>query len=256
MAIIPDSFEPLAQGNSLLHKLDPRAKMLVAAGFSLIVAMGSNRLMLGLALALGILCVITARLPLRHIIGRLAIVNVFIAFLWIMLPWSLQTQEGWSLSIDPIGLRTTVAVTLKANAIVLVMLGLVSTSPMVRLLHGLHHMRVSNKLVHLLMFFFRYIHVFNQEYSRMRMAMKVRAFVPRTNMHTYRAMAHLVGMLLVRSYDRAERVYQAMLCRGFTGTYWVLEHFHWHKRDSVFCIIGGLALLVLAALSLWPGSIL
>lgn len=245
-------WEPMAAGDSCLHRMDPRAKMIIATVFSLVVAMGRGWTMLGLALGLGLLAMALARLPWGLVLKRMLVVNFFIAFLWVMLPFTLTTQGGWSLSVDRGGAALALAITLKANAIVLVLMSLVSTTPVVRLLHALHHMKVSDKLVHLFMFFFRYIHVFNQEYQRMRAAMRVRAFVPRSNLHTYRSIAHLVGMLLVRSYDRAERVYQAMLCRGFTGTYWVLDHFHWHRRDMVFSYAGAasMAVLIIAGVGL------
>ena len=66
--------------------------------------------------------------------------------------------------------------------------------------------------------------------------MKARCFRPGTNLHTYRTYAYLVAMLLLKSYDRAERVYKAMLCRGFKGQYHVLDHFALAPSDVV---IGG-----------------
>lgn len=244
MAEAINPFEPLAFGHTWLHRRDPRAKLLLAAGFSLLVAVGQGWAMLVSALVMGIITVAASRPPLGPVFKRLVAVNVFIAFLWVMLPVSITSgPEGWSLGWDRAGVILALTVTLKANAIVLVLLGLVATTPVVRLLHALHHLRLSDKLVHLFMFFFRYIHVFNQEYHRLRMAMRVRAFRPGTNLHTYRATANLVGMLLVRSYDRAERVYQAMLCRGFSGTYWVLEHFEWGPRDTALSLTGVAALI-------------
>jgi cobalt/nickel transport system permease protein len=78
--------------------------------------------------------------------------------------------------------------------------------------------------------------------------MRVRGFVPRTNMHTYKSYAYLVGMLLVRSYDRAERIHKAMLCRGFNRKYYSLTQFSL-KMEDIFClslmsaVILGLAVL-------------
>ncbi|MFW5792080.1 MAG: energy-coupling factor transporter transmembrane component T family protein, partial [Desulfohalobiaceae bacterium] len=82
-----------------------------------------------------------------------------------------------------------------------------------------------------------------QEYLRLRRAMKTRAFRPRTNLHTYRSYGHLLGMLFVRSFDRAERVHQAMRCRGFKGRFYSLTEFSLTSRDVVF----GLACMVLTA---------
>ena len=56
-------------------------------------------------------------------------------------------------------------------------------------------------------------------------------FEPSTSLRTYKTFANLVAMLLLKSYDRAERVYDAMLCRGFKGRYYVLDHFHLTGKD-------------------------
>ena len=64
-----------------------------------------------------------------------------------------------------------------------------------------------DKLVHLFFFTFRYFQVIHQEYLRLRAAMRIRCFQPGTNGHTYRMLAYLLGMLLVRSYDRGQRLW-------------------------------------------------
>jgi len=75
--------------------------------------------------------------------------------------------------------------------------------------------------------------------------MKIRGLQPGTNIHTYRSYAYLAAMLLVRSYDRANRVFQAMLCRGFHGTFYSLRTFSWRRRDGVFVVASFLALAAL-----------
>ena len=88
-------------------------------------------------------------------------------------------------------------------------------------------------MVHLFFFCFRYIHVIHQEYQRLTKAMKIRGFKPRTNLHTYRAYAYLVGMLLVRSFDRSRRIVAAMKCRGFNGPFYILHHYQMKRYDYV-----------------------
>jgi cobalt/nickel transport system permease protein len=237
--------ETFAHGQSLLHRLDPRGKLGVALGFSLVVGLSQMRALAWVGLGLGVLAVTVARLPLRELLKRLMVVNGFVVLLWAMVPWTWgERGPAW----DAEGLDLTIMITLKTNAVVLVLLGLVSTSPINHLFHALAHWKAPEKLVHLFLFFYRYLHVLHREYHRLQWALKVRGFRPRTDMHTWRTYAWLVGMLLVRSFDRAQRVYQAMLCRGFTGTLWLLDHFEWRSRDRNF--VAGSS-LVLAAMALW-----
>lgn len=68
------------------------------------------------------------------------------------------------------------------------------------------------------------------------------------NLHTYRSLGHLVGMLLVRSFDRAERIAAAMKCRGFQGRFYLLDHFTFGRRDALFCGLSASLLIGLVLL--------
>jgi cobalt/nickel transport system permease protein len=244
--------ETFAHGHSILHRLDPRAKILAALGFSIVVGLSATYSALWAGLALGIVLLLVGQLPIWPLLKRLWAVNFFVAFLWLVLPWRLEADGNWSWHFvyDPMGLALAGKITLKANAIVMILIGLLATSPINNLFHALAHMKTPQKLVHLFLFFYRYLHVLHREYHKLTMAMRARGFQPGNNLHTYRTYAHLAGMVLVKSYDRAERVYQAMLCRGFHGTYWLLDHFHWSRSETMFLTIFGLALAGLIAISL------
>jgi cobalt/nickel transport system permease protein len=117
--------------------------------------------------------------------------------------------------------------------------------------HALAHLHVPQKLAHLLLLTVRYLDVLHLEYRRMRAAMKVRCFRPGMNRHTYRTFGYLVGMLLVRSFDRSERIMAAMKCRGFQGRFYLLDHFAFSaRRDAPFCF-ASLALLGLLITMGW-----
>lgn len=77
--------------------------------------------------------------------------------------------------------------------------------------------------------------------------MKIRGFSPKTNLHTYRTYAYVVGMLLVKSYERARRVEAAMLCRGFDGRFYDLSEFSYKLSDG-FALVA--LLLVTACIGL------
>ena len=69
----------------------------------------------------------------------------------------------------------------------------------------------------LLLTTYRYLHVISQEYRRLRRSAAMRCFRPATNLHTYRTYSYLIGMTIVRSHERSQRIYNAMRMRGFTG---------------------------------------
>ena len=235
-------------------RLDPRAKLLAALGFSLVVALAPGWPGPALGLGLGLAMIPWSRLPGGLLVKRALGVNLFVVFLWVFLPWRLDWADGLALSYAPEGLVLAGLITLKVNAIFLCLSVLVGTSTVNQVLHALAHLKLPAKLVTLFMLFYRYLHLLEQEYRRLRQAMTVRGFVPGTNLHTYRSYARLLAMLLVRSVDRSERVYQAMLCRGFAGTFWLLDHFAWRRADSAFCTASGVILLGLALVQ-WGGPL-
>jgi cobalt/nickel transport system permease protein len=227
--------ETLAHGTSLLHRLDPRGKLVAALLFALPMALADRFAAIGSGLALALGLVLLAGLPPREVARRLLFVNLFLLFFWLLLPFTYgQPASTGTFGFGREGLLLATRLTLKANGIMLVFTALVATSPVVTLGHALHSLAVPDKLVYLLLFTFRYIHVLDTEYRRLHNSMLIRGFRPRTNVHTYRSYAYLIGMLLVRSSNRAQRVHEAMLCRGFQGRFHSLYRFAFARRDGFF----------------------
>jgi cobalt/nickel transport system permease protein len=243
----------LAPCPSLIDRIDPRTRILAAVAFSAVVAVVNAFPTLGLALTVPLLAAMLARLPPLGVVKRLLPVNVLMLFLIALLPWTAAGPEDRVLAaLGPLtytweGLLLAAAITIKANAIVLAIVVLVGTLDIVTLGHALSHLHVPDKLTHLLLFTVRYLDVLRREYLRLRASMKIRGFRPRMSLHTYRSYGYLVGMLLVRSLDRSERIVAAMKCRGFRGRFYLFAHFTFSLRDAWFAAV---SLLLLAALAL------
>jgi cobalt/nickel transport system permease protein len=231
--------------------MDPRVKILGLLSFSLVIAVSGDFTVLIIAVAASVSALLLARLNMRQVAIRLAAVNGFVLFLWLFLPFTtpgeVVTSWGW-LDVHREGVLLSLSITLKANSIAVATIALLGTSSIFDLVHALVHLKVSNQLIQLFFFCYRYISVIHNEYTRLRASMRIRCFKPRMCMHNYRSIAYLVGMLFVRSNDRSERIYQAMLLRGFTGTFWTLDHFHMHRSDWVAA--GAMAVLVLFLIGL------
>jgi cobalt/nickel transport system permease protein len=217
--------EPFAHGSSPLHRLDPRIRLIAAAGLSVVVALANQFTTLALALAAGFLLIALARLPLVTVAGRLSVVAGFLLLLWLVLPFTVTGAPLFA--VGPLTATTAGAayagrITLKSIAILSLFLALVTTMSVATLGHTLARLRLPDKLIVLLLLTYRYLFVLEQEYQRLKRAADIRGFRPGTNLHSYRTYAYLVGMLLVRASARARRVYQAMCCRGFRGRFYTL----------------------------------
>ena len=239
-----------AQGDSLVHRLDPRPRIVIAFLFSILIAVSTRISVASAGLVVGAILVVLARLRFLDLLKRLLEVNVFIVFVWLFVPF---TYPGDPLArLGPLtatrqGVQYALSITLKCNAIILTLTALVATVDVVRLGHALYHLHLPAKLIHVFMFTIRYFDVLNREYRRLSSALRVRGFRPRTNRRTYRTYAYLVATLLVRSLDRSQRVVAAMKCRGFSGRFYLLHHFTLARSDLLF----GLAFLIVLVLLGW-----
>lgn len=235
-----------------LDRVDPRLRIVAAVALSAVVALADDFFVLGLALGAAVLGLALSGLSPRVVVGRLLPLNVVMLLLALLLP--LTTEHTTCLfSIGPLsfsseGLWLAARIALMGNAIVLALLVLVGPIDPTVLGHALSHLHLPEKLTHLFLFTVRYLDVFRREYVRLAAAMKVRGFRPRVSRHAYRNYGYLVGMLLVRSFDRSERVVAAMKCRGFRGRFYLLDHFALSRQDVPFCVVSLVILAVLIVL--------
>ncbi|SDI38025.1 cobalt ECF transporter T component CbiQ [Aliiruegeria lutimaris] len=242
---------------SWLGRIDPRIRILCAAAFAVVVVACEDFAPLGLAVAISLFLLSASRLPARRTMMRVATMDSFILFILLLLPFTVPGEPIftlWGFAASWEGLWQAIEIALKANAIVLALMALVSTMEPVTLGHALHALKVPEGLVHLLMFTVRYIDVLREEYLRLKQATKARGFRPGTNRHSYRTYGYLVGMMLVRSLERSERILGAMKCRGFTGRIPLLDRMAFGPSDVLFVTGFVLVLFAIGAMELAYGA--
>ncbi|MFW6181760.1 MAG: cobalt ECF transporter T component CbiQ, partial [Spirochaetota bacterium] len=200
--------ERFAEGDSLLHRLDPRVKLLAVFPCALLVALAETRGAPLAALAAAGALAAAARLSPPAVLKSVKPLLIFMVFLWIVLPLSVPGTP--LISLGPLGVSREGAgqaflISVKSLAVVMLVISLLGTSSVTSLMHAMRHLRVPPKLLFLAFLTFRYVFVIQVEYQRLRNAMRARGFSPGTNLHTYKSYAYLIGMLLVRSFERSER---------------------------------------------------
>lgn len=241
----------MVTGTGVLDSLDPRTRILAALSFAVLVVGLQSLFVLALALGVPLSLLLATRLPVRETLRRMAAMDGFIVFMLVLLPFTVPGAPLFSVfgvGFSSEGLLKAIEIALKANAVVLMLMVTVGTLEPVTLGHALHRLKAPATLVHLMMFTVRYIGVLHQEYLRLRSAMKVRSFQLRNSLHTYKSIGYLVGMMLVRSVDRSERILSAMKCRGFTGKIPLLDSMRFSWSDGLFALGGFLIALGLLCL--------
>ncbi|MGM0451556.1 MAG: cobalt ECF transporter T component CbiQ [Thermodesulfobacteriota bacterium] len=229
--------EPFAHGNSILHRLDPRVKIVTAVVYSVVVAVVYQFPALAAAFVISTLLLRMAGLNLKTVVKRLALVNGFVLMFWLILPLTANGQilyQWGPMAIYQPGVIIAAQITLKSNAILMALIALVATMRFATLGHALNRLRLPEKFVFLFMLTYRYIFVIEAEYKRIWRAVKIRGFYPKTSIHCYKTYAYMIGMLFIRAANRAERVYRAMRCRGFTGRFYSLAEFRPSAGSWIF----------------------
>lgn len=229
--------ERFAQGNSLLHRRDPKAKIIAAVALVSVSATSNSFVVAVVSLILGVTLFYLTNLPVRLVLKRMIAINTFTLFLWLTLPLTYGGREFTTmgpLSLSAEGLQLAALITLKTNAIILAIIALLGTSRIANIGHALETLHCPKKLCFILLFSYRYVFVIYQEYRRLVRAAQMRCFVPATTIHTYRTFGYLFGMTLVKSWNRATRVHQAMVLRGFNGQLIPLSKDIYTTGDTVF----------------------
>jgi cobalt/nickel transport system permease protein len=214
---VSDFWDRYGRSVSVCHRLPPVLKLVLAV--SVIVA--------GAAIpvrywpAYGVLgCLVfvghsIAGVPFGYIVKRLLLFLPFIGSMAISLPLSQGLDRGWDLMLT-ILFRGTLAF--------LVSLWLVNVMPFEQLLVTLRRLKVPAIVVAILAFMYRYVFVVWDELDSLRLARKTRSFGRGSLWFRWKTLAQMLGMLLIRSLNRAERIHGAMQARGWNGeVHWLEE---------------------------------
>ncbi len=232
--------EPFASGSSVIHRIDPRFKLVFATLLSFTIALSHELYCLYFGVVISVLLIASAKINLFKIIKKLSVVAGFLLLLWIVLPLTYKGDTLFyigSLPFSKQGIHLCFQITLKSVSILLIFISLMATMSFAQMGHAMDKLGVSGKIVYLFLMTFRYVFVLDYEYKRLLKAVKIRGFKARNGMHTYKTFAYIIGMLFVRASDRGERVHQAMVCRGFKGKFYSLHEFTPHVRNRVFSFI-------------------
>jgi cobalt/nickel transport system permease protein len=231
---------------SPVHRLDPRAKILGFAGITLVAVSSPLQAwpaFVACAVALAAIAV-PARVSFGTVWGRARVVLPLVVFVAVFVPFvrgGPQVAVG-PFSLSEAGLATFALVTVKATigTVSAVLLGATTSFPDV--LHGLERMRAPRLLTVIAAFMYRYLFVIADEARRMRAALAARAYRPR-HVAQAAALGRVVTALFLRTYERGERVYLAMLARGYRGSMPRLSALAFRRMDVAF--LAGLAALLL-----------
>ena len=227
--------DQLSSMDSPVHRLDPRTKIACTLLYcAIVVSVPTPRWGL-LGLCVPPLCgaLAVSRLPLGYLLKRCLMLSPLVLTVVIFFPLT-GTGGARVAAIGPLEVRTDglwmgAGIAARFLLTILAVLVLACTTPFAVLLRGLARFRVPRLFIMVLSFLYRYLFVLVDECDRMRRARDSRC--PRAR-GVAMAAPGMLAMLFIRTYDRSDRVYAAMLARGFDGTVRTVGELAFAARDA------------------------
>ena len=252
-----NTFDRYLARASAIHRLDPRVKVVAALAFILSVALLPDGAWAayGAALAILMAAAVAADLSPWLIVRRSLVGLPFLlaAVTILFIPGRVVWAGPWGLEVSDAGLVRFAGILSRSLISLGTAVWLTATTRFPDILHALRHLRVPAVVVSIIAFMYRYLFVLVEEVERLLRARAARSArlpgAPGGGSLGWRAAVagHMAGQLFVRSLDRSDRVYNAMLARGYRGELLTLAPHAMRGRDWTALAFG---LLLSVALQL------
>lgn len=234
----------LATGDSAIHRLDARAKVLTVFFYIIAVVSFDRYALMELApfLLFPVITVTLSGLPITYILKKVLTILPFTLFVGLFNPFfdreihlvfgPIAISGGW---ISCISILVRSALTVGSAVI------LIASTGFMPVCHALDRLGTPRVFTVQLLFLYRYIFVLTEEAARTTRARELRSFGKKGS--GISSFGPLIGHLLIRTWSRAERIHMAMLARGFSG------EFHTNKmkgfsRNEYLYVIGWILVFI------------
>ncbi len=242
---------------SPLHSVSPTAKVLVFLSLIVICVTSGATDYLSYAgyFAFLIICLSASHVPVIHVLRRSLVVLPFMAMAALSIPFLGHGAEGAATARGShAGLTVFQGVVFKSYISVFSLVLLSAVTPFPQLLGALRKLRMPTVFLSLMSFTYRYLFLLIEEFERMIRARDARCYQGGWLWQT-KVVGRMIGTFFIRSYERAERVHNAMASRGFDGHVPSDNVRPMRPKDYLF-MLTSLAILVGFRVFLAPGRVL
>jgi len=229
--------DQLSYKDTFVHRLDPRAKLIATLLFLFTVISFSKYEIAALLpfFLYPMLLMTLGDIPFMFIFRKVVMVSPFAIFIGIfnplLDPGQVTVFQGLTVSA---GWISFLSILIKFTLTVSTALLLIATTSFPNVCHALRQLGLPSLFVSQLSFLYRYIFVLMEETMRIVRARNMRSYGERGK--GIKIFVRIVGILFIRTVERAERIYFAMLSRGFQGDMPSLKRFHIKTGDVVFAL--------------------
>jgi len=254
-----DAFDRYHHGQSPLHSLDPRIKVVITLAFIISNALLPDGAWFAFVLA-------WAAVIFGNAVSGLGVGFTFKRS-FIALPFALAAITVlfsipgkpvttfhfmmWNFTITDAGLLRFVSIVVRSWLSVQMAILLVAVTEFPKIIHALTHLHVPRIITIIISFLYRYLFVLTDEVMRLLTARKARSAASAGQRSggsvrwRARIAGHMAGQLFLRSYERSDRIYNAMLSRGYKGELMTMHPHHYHMHDLVIGVLSILGLIIM-----------
>ncbi|MBF0464675.1 MAG: cobalt ECF transporter T component CbiQ [Nitrospirae bacterium] len=230
--------DKLAYKDCFMQSIDPRVKIITTAAFTIVVVSYSKYELTGLMpfFLFPMVCSSLGDVPLKYVLKKLLFFSVFPLLIGIFNPL-IDTKPVFFFMNTSVsgGWISLISIFLKFQLTFSFAVIFIATTPLPQVCAGLKRLGVPDIFTSQLMFLYRYIFVLAEETMRMLRARGLRTF-GEVNM-SMKDFINLAGLLFIKTCERAERIYRAMLSRGFSNTIHSIKDISIKHTDLLYLAI-------------------
>jgi cobalt/nickel transport system permease protein len=204
---------------SPIHNWEQSSKLVALLSLILAFAFLTKLSLLLVMVLVTILLFVLSKLPLSFLLSRLRYPGFFILTVIIFLPFVAGENVifTWGfIALKQEGCLAVIRIVTRFVSILTVSLVLFGTAPFLTTIKAMRFLGLSGIIVDMMLLSYRYLEELGDMLTRMQRALRLRGFQgSKLSRKNLQVMADLVGTLLIRSYEQSQRVYQAMILRGY-----------------------------------------
>lgn len=208
---------------SPIHSWQQTYKLVGLLGLIFAFSFVESISLLPIIIVISIIFFVVSNLPLRYLISRLRYPGWFILAVVFLLPFTVGNTVIWQwngISINQEGCLNALLILVRFFCILTLSLVLFGTAPFLDSIKALRSLGLPKAIVDMALLSYRYLEELGETLSTMQKAIKLRGFNNhKLNLRYLEVIASLLGSLFVRSYERSNRIYHAMILRGYGSNY-------------------------------------
>lgn len=242
-----DAFDRFHETTSFVHRLDPRVKVSITLAFILSNALLPDGAWIAFVCSWLFLLLANVQSNLGVLFSfKRSFVALPFALIAITVLFSIPGESissfhflFWDLTITDAGFLRFISIVVRSWLSVQMAILLVATARFPDIVHALEHLRVPSILTTIIAFLYRYLFVLADEVFRLLRARESRSASVTGSRSggsvawRARVAGNMAGQLFIRSYERSDRVYNAMLSRGYDGHLRTMSPHELHRLDYV-----------------------